>query len=295
MDSFSISQLGQYAGVKPHTIRAWEKRYKALQPARSKGNTRYYDGSQMRRVLNIVSLIEAGYRVSDLCVMPDDQLWKLLNNFYRTNGNETQEYFISQLIAAGMTYDEAYFDQIFTRCLHRYKLKQAYLQVLLPMLNRIGMMWKCNKASVAHEHFISNILRQKLFSAVDSVPYSETGAPKWLLFLPENEFHDIGLLLAYNLIRLSGKHAIYLGSNVPLQVLRSAIEQIEPDNIFVFLVNRDYPKTLTVYLEELGQHFTAGNIYIANHNLARQARTQAIQRIRWLRTVEDLTALLTMN
>lgn len=295
MDSFSISQLGRYAGVKPHTIRAWEKRYKALRPDRSKGNKRYYDGSQMRRILNIVSLIKAGHKVSKLCLMTDDQLSKLLHDFYGTNGNETPEYFISQLISAGMAYDEAYFDRIFTRCIFRYKLKQAYVQVLLPMLFRIGILWKCNKASVAQEHFISNILRQKLFSAADAVPVSETGAGKWLLFLPENEFHDIGLLLAYNLIRLSGQHAIYLGSSVPMQVLRSAIQQIEPDNVFIFLVNRDYPKTLKIYLEEVMRHFTHGNIYVASHRPVQVARTPARKRIRWLRTVDDLTELLLMN
>lgn len=294
MEAFSISQLGQYAGVKPHTIRAWEKRYNALRPVRSKGNTRYYDGAQMRRVLNIVTLIQAGYKVSDLCIMVDDQLTRLLDNFYKTNGNETEEYFISQLIAAGMTYDEPYFDQIFARCLIRYKLKQAYMLVLLPMLNRIGIMWKCNKASVAHEHFISNILRQKLFSAVDALPSSPPQNPKWLLFLPENEFHDIGLLLAYNLVRLCGHQAIYLGSNIPRQVLRAAIRQIEPDNIFIFLVNRTHPKTLKDYLSELGREFD-GDIYVANNSGLSLSRSGFAKNIQWLRTVEDLTTVLTAN
>lgn len=295
MDAFSISQLGQYAGVKPHTIRAWEKRYSALKPARSKGNTRYYDGLQMRRVLNIVSLIDAGYKVSELCVLPDEQLARLVDNFYRTNGNETEEYFISQLIAAGMTYDEPYFDQIFSRCLNRYKLKQAYLLVLLPMLNRIGIMWRCNKASVAHEHFISNMLRQKLFSAVDSLPSPAPSSPKWLLFLPENEFHDIGLLLAYNLVRLSGQQAIYLGSDIPSQVLRSAVEEIQPDNLFVFLVNRNYPGSINSYILDLTRSFENGNIYIANQNCAHLAKAPGISRVRWLKTVDDFTSTLAIN
>ena len=294
MEAFSISQLGQYAGVKPHTIRAWEKRYNALRPVRSKGNTRYYDGAQMRRVLNIVTLIQAGYKVSDLCIMPDDQLTRLLDSFYRTNGNETEEYFISQLIAAGMTYDEPYFGQIFARCLLRYKLKQAYMLVLLPMLNRIGIMWKCNKASVAHEHFISNIVRQKLFSAVDSIPSSPPENPKWLLFLPENEFHDIGLLLAYNLVRLCGHQAIYLGSNIPQQVLRAAIRQIEPDNIFIFLVNRTHPTTLKDYLSNLGREFH-GDIYVANNSGLCLSRGGFAKNIQWLRSVDDLTTVLTAN
>jgi len=246
----------------------------------------------MRRVLNIVSLIEAGYKVSDLCAMPDEQLSRLVDNFYRANGNETEEYFISQLIAAGMTFDESYFDQIFARCISRFKLKHTYTLVLLPMLTRIGVLWKCNKASVAHEHFISNILRQKLFSAVDSIPPAPASAPKWLLFLPENEFHDIGLLLAYNLIRLCGHQVVYLGANIPQTVIRSAIRQIEPDNLFVFLVNRDYPVSLSNYLTDLIRNFESGEIFIASQNCYRVSRLAEPGRVRLLRTVEEFATIL---
>ena len=213
MDLFSISQLSRYSGIKAHTIRMWEQRYNALKPDRSEGNTRYYDNTQLRRLLNIVSLMEGDHKVSELCEMPDKGLFRLINEKVQNSIKTTEkaEYFISQMIAAGMSYDEQHFEKILSSCLVRYGMKKAYTEVLYPMLVRIGLMWEGDSIPPANEHFISNLLRQKLFAAIDSLPPSKATADKWLLFLQENEFHEIGLLFACYLIRLSGRQVIYLG------------------------------------------------------------------------------------
>ena len=116
---FSISQLQQFSGIKAHTIRMWEQRYNALQPNRSEGNTRYYDSNQLRRLLNIVSLMEADYKVSELCAMDNKKLSALLNEKHQSyqSTSETAEHFISQLIAAGMSFDEINFEKIFSNCI----------------------------------------------------------------------------------------------------------------------------------------------------------------------------------
>jgi DNA-binding transcriptional MerR regulator len=294
MDKFSISQLGQYSGVRPHTIRAWETRYKAFRPGRSKGNTRQYDGKQLRRLLNIVSLMEAGYKISELGVLPDERLFGLLEARYPDAGNETDAFYVSQLISAGMDFDEARFERVFSHCLVRYRLKGLYLRVLLPMIDRIGLLWKCNKTSPAHEHFISNLLRQKFFTAIDGALAPGAGAKKWLLFLPENEFHELGLLFAHSLIRLSGQQSVYLGASVPWEALQTAIGAIRPDHLMVFLVNNDHPKTIRKYLLGLDNFFTGSRIHIAgNAHLLGQMRTN--KRIVWLRTVDDLAGILSMG
>ena len=103
MNLFTISQLQQFSGVKAHTIRIWEQRYNALSPNRSEGNTRYYDNTQLRRLLNIVSLMESDYKVSELCSMSDQELFRTLDKQLQSklHKDETTQYFISQLIAAG--------------------------------------------------------------------------------------------------------------------------------------------------------------------------------------------------
>lgn len=291
MDLFSISQLSRYSGIKPHTIRVWEQRYNALSPNRSEGNTRYYDNTQLRRLLNIVSLMETGYKVSELCSMPDKKLFGLLGELENRDSQiEPTEYFVSQLLVAGMNYDEPYFEKIFSHCLLRLGMKNTYLTVIYPMLLRVGLMWTVDCIPPANEHFITNLLRQKLFTSIDSLPTSEHKAATWLLFLPENEFHEIGLLFSHYLVRLFGKKVIYLGSNLPFQSLISAIKEVRPDNLLFFLVNNDSPGNTKRYLDKLnGLHVK--RIYAAGKpDLINQLKTS--KKINWLSSVEDLEKVL---
>lgn len=261
MNQFSISQLENYSGIKAHTIRIWEKRYGALTPNRSEGNTRYYDGDQLRRLLNIVSLSGNKYKVSELCGMPDKKLFKLLCDQKNDNENKKDEYFVSQLIAAAISYDEYQFDKIFSYCLLRYGLKDMYLKLLYPVLSRTGLMWACDELPTANEHFISNLIRQKLVTAIDSLPPSKNNQDSWLLFLPENEFHEIGLLLSHYLILLSGRKVIYLGSNMPVQSVIESAEQLSCKNLLFFLVHRNSEEEIQKYLSNISIYFKEKNIY----------------------------------
>lgn len=291
MAIYSISQLGRFSGLKPHTIRAWEARYNALTPSRSQGNTRYYDSQQMKRLLNMASLVNAGYKASEVGSLPDDKLHYMLESLVSSPRIASAEYFISQLIAASMTYDEGLFEKIIGHCLARYRLKNTYQYVLIPMLDRIGQMWRCDKASPTQEHFVSNLLRRKLFSLVDSMPVPEAGADTWLLFLPENEFHEIGLLLAYNLIRLSGHRVIYLGANVPLSSLESTINDVRPDRLLLFTLQLELSRSTQAFLREMDTSFKGKSIYVAG-NPMKSLHGNSLKRIQWLCTPEQLTAVL---
>lgn len=293
MDLFSISQLARYSGIKAHTIRIWEQRYDALKPNRSEGNTRYYDSSQLRRLLNIVSLSGSGYRVSELCEMPDKKLFELVNKTTteRIDTAAKSEYYISQLIAAGMSYDENHFEKIYSSCFVRYGMKDTYTLVIYPMLVRVGLMWAGDAIPPANEHFISNLVRQKLFTAIDSLPPAEKGSEKWVLYLRENEFHEIGLLFTSYLIRLSGQQVLYLGADVPMESLQNSIKQIKPDYLLFFLVHNEVPEEVDQYTAELRKIFPGKRIFMAaDESLLNQLNMQG--RIQGLRSVEELETYL---
>lgn len=287
MNQFSISQLEKFSGIKAHTIRIWEQRYNALQPNRSEGNTRYYDNEQLRRLLNIVSLSNQHYKVSELCGMPDQQLFKLVSELEYKIENKPEEYFIAQLILAGVSYDDSYFDKIFSHTLLRYGMKETYLKVIYPVLVRTGLMWAFDGLAPANEHFISNLFRQKLFTAIDALPPSKSGSDSWLLFLPENEFHELGLLLAYYLIRLSGCKVIYLGANVPIQSIITASKDICCDNLLLFLVHGYKEPEVRNYFTDLSTHFKERNIYVAGDQQF-FSRFKKPKNINFLSSVEEL-------
>jgi len=266
LNSFSISDLEQYSGIKAHTIRVWEQRYNALQPNRSEGNTRYYSGNQLRRLLNIVSLTNSDYKVSELCAMPDYQLYRLLEEKLADvkSPDDRAEIFISQVIAAAMRFSEERFDKVFSNCLLRYNIKEAYINVLYPALVRLGLLWANDSLPPAQEHFITNLFRQKLLAAIDMLPPSSSTKDPWLLFLPEDEFHETGLLFANYMIRQAGKKVIYLGASVPYSSLAEAIEDINPANLLFFLVRANNTENDARLISKLGNEFPAYKFFVAS-------------------------------
>ena len=290
MDSFSISQLAQFSGIKSHTIRIWEKRYNALKPERTEGNTRYYSGSQLRRLLNIVSLLGGEHKVSQLCEMSDKELFRLVEKEKDSSQDKLENYFISQLISAAINFEEEAFNSIFSHCLIRYGMKDTYTHVIYPFLVQTGTLWACDTMAPAHEHFILNLIRQKLSTAIDMLP--APGQPeKWLLFLPENEFHETGLLFAHYLIRQSGRKVIYLGVNLPLNSIISAIESTKPDKILSFVVHREQPLIFQKYLDTVTRPFTGKKMYlVAKENLLREIKGN--KKIAWLHSVSGLEKVL---
>ena len=288
MNLFSISELQQFSGIKAHTIRVWEKRYNALNPTRSEGNTRYYDNTQLRRLLNIVSLMESDYKVSELCCMTDEMLFKLLEGKLKDSQSSvgTNEYFISQLIAAATSFDEIHFEKIFSNCVLRLGMRNTYLNVIYPLLNRLGIMWSTGTISPAYEHFSSNIIKQKLYSAIDSLPPAKSSRNGWLLFLPENEFHEIGLLFSHYLIRQAGKKVIYLGSNVPFETLLDAVEKTKPEHLFFFLVHHNTPENSQDYIDSLKKYFGKIKIHLSgNEKLINKLKVG--KEFNWIRSVEE--------
>ena len=289
MNLFSISDLQKYSGIKAHTIRVWEQRYEALKPNRSEGNTRYYDGSQLRRLLNITSLLSMDYKVSELCRMPDKELNNLLYEQLAKSisADSAYEYFISQIISAAMDFDEQKFDKVFANCILRFGIKGSYINVIYPALVRVGFMWSKDAIPPVQEHFVTNLLRQKLLAAMDALPPASSTKNTWLLFLPEDEFHETGLLLSNYLIRQSGQKVIYLGANVPFESLKLAVKETQAVNLLFFLIHKNNEEDDRDYIKNISKTFSSKNIYMAC-DAARFGSYKTASNLTQLHTVMDL-------
>lgn len=289
MDLFAISDLQRFSGIKAHTIRIWEQRYNALQPERSEGNTRYYNGSQLRRLLNIVSLLGIGYKISELSKMPDKKMNEILTELAKqsTGQDPVYEYFISQMVRAGLEFNEEHLEKIFSSCLLRFGLKDAYIYVLYPMLLRVGLMWASDIMTPAQEHFISNLVRQKLLAGIDALPPAANSADSWLLFLPEDEFHEIGLLFSSFLIRQSGKKVIYLGASCSLETLKTAVKTTQPAHLLLFMSHYDDPANTQQYMNRLMQAFPAVDINIAGNEKLISA-IEKRKKLHWIKSSQAL-------
>lgn len=286
---YSISDLEQLSGVHVHTIRIWERRYHALEPMRSAGNTRFYDDNQLRRLLNIVSLSQSGLKISQVCALSELEMDSLLKlEMDKTLSKDVRfEYYVSQLLKYGLVYDELKFDQLISACILEYGMVTSYKQVIYPLLTRLGLMWRRDHICPAQEHFLSNIIRQKLFTAINSLPFNVESSSSWLLFLPEDEEHDIGLLFANYMLKAAGQKVIFLGGRVPLESLKDAVQHIEINNMLLFMVRARPVAEADGYLIELSNLFKNTKIHIAgNQKLIGELKLAS--NIGWFQTIGEL-------
>jgi DNA-binding transcriptional MerR regulator len=284
MNQFSIAQLAQFSGIKQHTIRIWEQRYHALTPNRSEGNTRYYDNAQLRRLLNLVSLSATGYKIAKLSPLSDKELFKLIEAQKETSQSAVNDLFISQILAAGIEYNEALFEKIFSHCVLRFGVKTTYLEIIYPSLVRLGLLWSSGNLPPAQEHFLSNLYRQKLLTAIDSLPVATDKQDSWLLFSREDEFHEMGLLFAHYLLKSSGKKVIYLGTNVPLTSVTQCVPVTKVENVLFFLVHNENVDEVNDYIDKLQKELRGKRIVIASNRklapqLARRKKREVIQSV----------------
>ncbi len=287
MNRLSIAQLAQFSGIKPHTIRIWEQRYNALSPERTDGNTRTYSGSDLRRLLNIVALLDSKYKVSDLCVMSDEKLQELIQQHYVELGQGESQKYVLQLIAAGIEFNQWEFEVVLNYCIGKMGVATTFKEVIYPLLQRLGMMWAADLMPPAQEHFMSNIVRQKLLVAIDELPQPEENSKRWVLFLAEDEFHEIALLFAHYIIRNRGERVVYLGANVPLNTLAQAVENIEPDALLTFFIKSNFTEDQQLYLDRVRLCYPKGTIYLSgNEKLISSLNLDS--ETNWLKNIDDL-------
>lgn len=263
MAKYKISDLENLSGVKAHTIRIWEQRYNALIPLRTETNIRHYDDQHLKKLLNIVSLINAGFKISKISKFSEEEFNKELKTIDKgVNIDLKEELLINQLITSGLAYDETGFEKAFSNSILSFGLTESYNKVFYPMLVKLGLLWSSSELNPSQEHFVSNLIKQKIFAAIDALKPASNNSEEWVLFLPEGEMHDIGLLIANFMLRSKSAKVIYLGDNVPINNLYEVAKNIKPTHYLTFAVRQNQQDIINEYLSEMKNKFNDPNIYI---------------------------------
>lgn len=241
LNTYSIKDLEELSGIKAHTIRIWEVRYGLLKPNRTDTNIRLYDEVQLKRLINVAFLLKNGVKISKISTLTDEKINEQILELYQQEGTEQGiEAKINGLVVAMIELNEELFNQIFLQSVKQMGFANTITKLIYPFLTKVGILWTINNIQPAQEHFISNLIRQKLIAETDKQPLSKKAKQTWLLFLPEGEMHEIGLLLANYLIRDNKQQSIYLGQNVPLDDIVQICEQYKPTYLLTFITA---PKT----------------------------------------------------
>jgi len=263
MGRYSIKELETLSGIKAHTIRIWEKRHRLIEPKRTSTNIRYYSDDDLKKIINVSLLNSRGLKISRIAVMNDEQLnseiIQLTSEFNEAN------LFIDQFTISMIDMEEAQFDKLLSHVIMKLGFERTILEVLYPFLKKIGILWQTGNISPAQEHFISNLVKHKIIVAIDALPIAPSDAQKIVLFLPENELHEIGLLFYHYVCRNLGFRTYYLGQHLPYSDLKSVCETHKPRFVVTALTASQRPQKTKEYFELLVRDFPEVDILISGH------------------------------
>lgn len=253
MDSFTIKDLENLSGIKAHTLRVWEQRYDFLKPGRTSTRIRYYNNEELKKILNIALLNKFGFKVSHLNKMDEEGMREQILSL--TQPQAQQERIVNELIQNMIDLNMNAFEMTIDDYILARGIEKTITQIIFPYLDRIGILWQTGHINPAQEHLVTNIIRQKLMVGLESVRPNFKINTSVLLFLPEGEHHELGLLFMYFLLKSRGATVIYLGANIPIKDVAYVVNIKKPDYLYVHLTTVGQSFNLEKFLSNMTRQF----------------------------------------
>lgn len=235
MNAFTIKDIENLSGVKAHTIRIWEQRYNFLKPQRTQTNIRYYSNEELKTILNIALLNKYGFKISHINKMDSAEINRKL--FSLSHHYAQQERIINELISHMVDLDIDLFEELLNGQIEEKGIDKVINDTVFPFLEKIGILWVTNNINAAQEHLVTNIIRQKFLVGIETAVSQIKSEKLALLFLPEGEFHELGLLYVFYLLKNRGVKVLYLGADVPLVDLEFIVKAKKPDYLYTHLTS----------------------------------------------------------
>jgi len=232
---FSIKDLENLSGIKAHTIRIWEKRYNILEPMRTDTNIRLYNLESLQKLLNITLLHEYGYKISKIATFPEGKIPELVREII--SKKNSQNYAITSFKMAMMNFDQEIFFNTFDWLISEKPFNEVFMDNFLPLLKELGLLWQSQTITPANEHFMSHLIKQKILIYTESLQILKpTNTDKiFVLSLPLNEIHQIGLLYLQYEILSRGYKTIYLGESMPVENLEDLTKHFDTITFVTFM------------------------------------------------------------
>ena len=289
MGQYSIKELEKLSGIRAHTIRIWEKRHNIIEPQRTSTNIRYYSDEDLKKIINVSILNTHGIKISKIAQMDLDEINQKVLGMSKENAEA--DVYIDQLIVAMVDLEEEKFENILSTLSEKVGLAKTITDYIYPFMAKIGILWQTGTITPAHEHFISNLIRQKIIASIAALPIPSGKSKKALLFLPEGELHEIGLLFSHYLTRLHGFKTLYLGQSVPYSDLKKVNEIFRPVVMITAMVSTPAADHLESYIKTLARDFPSVTIFASGHQL-RNTAFQIPKNVKPYYLATELSALL---
>jgi len=258
---FTIRELESLSGIKAHTIRIWEQRYHFLKPSRTQTNIRRYSNEELKTLLTVALLNKYGYKISRIDGMGHEQRQKAVLELPQTEAKN--EHLVNELLGYMIDLKSMEFEQLLNEHIEREGIEKTLTGIVFFFLEKVGLLWQTNRIVPVQEHIVSAIIRQKIVAAIERLPFVQASSPLFLLFLPEGEHHEMGLLFLSYLLRKNNIPVIYLGANVPLKDVNFLIQAKPVEYIYLHLTSFPRQQSFARYIQLLAAEATDAKILIS--------------------------------
>jgi len=286
---YSIKDLEQLSGIKAHTIRAWEQRHKLITPKRTSTNIRFYSDDDLRVILNVCILLEHDWKIGQIAKLAPEEIAKSALEADPYEGNYAYE--LNELKLSTLNFDIERFEAIMATCIDKHGIHNTFQKVIGDYIQELGKLWLSGSVSISQEHFMSSMIRQKLYSALDEL-HAGDGGKTFALFLPANELHEIGLLYLAYVLKERGERVIYLGQSLPKEYLTDLLDNQKVNALIsVFTTNPDV-EYLPEYLRDLDDliHDRGVEVHLTGYQFNDFSENTFGDNIHIYSTLKDLTA-----
>ena len=249
--TFSIKNLENISGIKAHTLRIWEKRYNLLEPERTDTNIRRYSLDSLKTLLNVTLLYNHGFKISKIASLSEDEIPDLVRNIALKSNSEQVS--INAFKLAMINFDCELFDNNYDEILQHHNFKYVFIDIFMPLMKELGLLWQTGAISPTHEHFITNLVKQKIHVQTELLQRTTTfkeDQPIFALFLPENEIHELGILYLNYLILSKGYRTIFLGQSLQTSSLETLYTYNTTFNFVTYITVEPNKDDIMPYLND---------------------------------------------
>jgi DNA-binding transcriptional MerR regulator len=286
MRNYTLNTLEKLTGIQAATIRVWERRYNIIKPKRTETNRRRYDDDDLKRLINISIIYNSGIKISKIASFSESELEEKV--VFLTKDSVVSDTHINSLIVAMLSYNGNAVNEILLRSIINNGFEETFSNVVFPFLRRVGIMWHTGSVNTGAEHFITNIFRGRLISAIDSLPpANDPKRKRVIMFLPDNELHEMGLLFYAYLIRKLGHEVLYLGQSTPFPALIEVNENWHSDIIITGVLSDLSISNPPDFLSNLSSTFRLQKILLSG-SLADEPEIEKYDNIYSIRSVTEL-------
>lgn len=246
-ERFPMRVVARMTGLAPDTIRAWERRYAAVVPERSEGNTRRYSADDVRRLTLLKELVDRGHAISGVASLAEEELQRLAvgtltvsqGGDEANDGDEMPGMSFSAIreayLGAVSRLDTRRASEILLRVATLLDARDTVFRLVVPLMQEVGERWAHAELGVAQEHLVSAQLRGLVSNLLRLSP-PDRGARRLLLTTPSGHRHEFGILAAALLAAGRGFDVVYLGPDLPNEELEWSVRLARADVLVLGVV-----------------------------------------------------------